>query len=58
MVVFDMYMISGLCYMMWAIPTSTSTAFKKKSGKESQYVVSRPGNQFGSANQVGPGFGA
>ena len=31
---------------------------KKKSGKESQYLVSRPGNRFGSANRVGPGFGA
>ena len=31
---------------------------KKKSGKESQYWVSRHGNRFGSANRVGPGFGA
>ena len=30
---------------------------KKKSGKESQYMVSRPGTRFGSANQVGPGIG-
>ena len=27
---FDLYIIFGLCYMMWAIPTGTSTAFKKK----------------------------
>ena len=27
---------------MWAIPTGTSSAFKKKSGKESQYMVSHP----------------
>ena len=30
---------------------------KKKLGKESQYMVLRPGNWFGSANRVGPGFG-
>ena len=30
---------------MWAIPTGTSSALgKKKSGKESQYMVSRPEN--------------
>ena len=28
---FDMYMIFGLCYKMWAIPTGTSSALKKKS---------------------------
>ena len=27
---FDMYMIFGFCYKMWAIPTGTSSAFKKK----------------------------
>ena len=27
---------------MWAIPTGTSLALKKKSGKESQYMVSHP----------------
>ena len=27
---------------MWAIPTGTSSALKKKSGKESQYMVSHP----------------
>ena len=27
---------------MWAIPTGTSSVLKKKSGKESQYIVSRP----------------
>ena len=33
MVVFDMYMIFGLCYMMWAIPTGTGTALKKNQVK-------------------------
>ena len=28
---FDMYMMFGLYYKMWAIPTGTSSAFKKKS---------------------------
>ena len=39
-----MYMIFGFIYKMWAIPTGTSSAFKKKkkSGKESQYMVSHP----------------
>ena len=27
---------------MWAIPTDTSLALKKKPGKESQYMVSHP----------------
>ena len=27
---------------MWAIPTGTSSALKKKTGKESQYMVSHP----------------
>ena len=27
---------------MWAIPTGTSSALKKKSGKESKYMVSHP----------------
>ena len=46
--------------MMWAIPTGTSKAFKKKkkSGKKSQYMVSRPGTRFGSVKRVGPGIGA
>ena len=30
------------CYKMWAIPTGTSLDFKKKSGKESQYMFSHP----------------
>ena len=29
---------------------------KKKTGKESQFIVSRLGNRFGSANWVGPGI--
>ena len=35
---FDMYMMFGLCYKMWVIPTGTSLAKKKK--KKSQYIVS------------------
>ena len=27
---FDMYMIFGFCYKMWAIPTGISSALKKK----------------------------
>ena len=50
---FDMYMIFGFCYKMWAIPTSTSSVKKKKS----QYMVSRLGTRFGSAIRVGPGIG-
>ena len=34
-----MYMIFGFCYKMWAIPTGTSSALKKK---KSQYMVSHP----------------
>ena len=52
-----MYMIFLFYYKMWAIPTDTGSV-KKKSGKESQYLVSRPGNRFGFANRVGPGIGA
>ena len=26
---FDMYMIFGLCYKMWVIPTCTSSVLKK-----------------------------
>ena len=37
---FDMYMIFGFFYKMWAIPTGTSSALKKK--KKSQYMVSYP----------------
>ena len=37
---------------MWAIPTGTSSAFKKKkSGKESQYMVSHP--ELGSDSPIG-----
>ena len=35
-------MIFRFYYKMWAIPTGTSSALKKKSGKESQYMVSHP----------------
>ena len=37
---FDMYMMFGFCYKMWAIPTDTSLALKKR--KFSQYIVSHP----------------
>ena len=43
-----MYMIFGLCYKMWAIPTGTSSAFKKKN---SQYMVSHP--ELGSDLPIG-----
>ena len=36
---------------MWAIPTGTSSALKKKSGKESQYMVSYP--ELGSDPPIG-----
>ena len=36
---------------MWAIPTDTSSAFKKKAGKESQYMVSHP--ELGSDPSIG-----
>ena len=36
---------------MWAISTGTSLAFKKKSGKESQYMVSHP--ELGSDSPIG-----
>ena len=43
-VVFDMNMIFGLCYMMWAIPTGTSTTFKKKNQVKSPSPESRTPN--------------
>ena len=48
MVVFDMYMIFGLCYMMWAIPTGTSTALKikKKNQVKSPSPESRTPNSI------------
>ena len=52
---FDMYMIFGLCYKMWAIPIGTSSALKKK--KVPVYGLT-PRTRFGSANRVGPGIGA
>ena len=36
---------------MWAIPTGTSPALKKKSGKESQYMVSHL--ELGSDPSIG-----
>ena len=36
---------------MWAIPTGTSLALKKKSSKESQYMVSHP--ELGSDPPIG-----
>ena len=38
---------------MWAIPTGTSYVLKKKSGSESQYMVSRP--ELGSDPPIGSG---
>ena len=36
---------------MWAIPTGTSSTLKKKSGKESQYMVSH--TELGSDPPIG-----
>ena len=36
---------------MWVIPTGTSSALKKKTGKESQYMVSHP--ELGSDPPIG-----
>ena len=36
---------------MWAIPTGTSSTLKKKSGKESQYMVPHP--ELGSDSPIG-----
>ena len=47
MVVFDMYMIFGLCYMMWAILTGTSTTLKKKKNQ-----VKSPSPQSRTSNSV------
>ena len=49
---FDMNMIFGFCYKMWAIPTGTSSALKKK---KSQYVVSHP--ELGSDLPIGSDWG-
>ena len=38
---------------MWAIPTGTSSALKRKTGKESQYMVSCP--ELGSDPPIGSG---
>ena len=45
---FDMYMIFGFCYKMWAIPTGTSSALKKK---VPVYGLA-PRTRFESANRV------
>ena len=47
-------MIFGFCYKMWAIPTGTSSALKKK---VLVYGIT-PRTRFGSANRVGPRIGA
>ena len=46
---FDMYMIFGFCYKMWAIPTGTSSAFFYK--QKSQYMVLHP--ELGSDQPIG-----
>ena len=49
---FDRYMIFLFCNKMWATPTGASSALKKKkSGKESQYMVSHP--ELGSDPPIG-----
>ena len=37
---------------MWAKPTGTSSALKKKKGKKSQYIVSH--SELGSDSPIGP----
>ena len=54
---FDMYMIFGFCYKMWAIPIGTNSALKKKYQVKSPNIWSRTRTRFGSANRVGPGIG-
>ena len=51
---FHMYMIFGFCYKMWVIPTGTSSDLKK----QVPIYGLAPRTRFGSANQVGSGFGA
>ena len=41
---FDMYMIFGFCYKMWAIPTGTCSALKKKKQVKSPSIWSRTPN--------------
>ena len=41
---FDMYMIFRFCYKMWAIPTGTSSALKKKNQVKSPSICSRTPN--------------
>ena len=53
---FDMYILFGFCYKMWAIPKGTSSTLKKK--KKVPVYGLAPRTRFGSANQIGPGFGA
>ena len=52
---FDMYMIFGFCYKMWAITTGISSTLKKK--KVPVYGLATR-TRFVSAHWVGPGFGA
>ena len=57
---FDIYIYFDFDIRCGPYPQVPVGFFKKKknSGRESQYMVSRPENQFGSANRVGPGIGA
>ena len=55
MVAFNMYMIFGFYYKMWAIPTGTSSAFKKKNQVKSPNIWSRTPNSvwFRQSGQAG-----
>ena len=53
---FDMYMIFGLCYKMWAITTGISSALKKKKKVPVYDLATR--TRFGSTNRIGSGIGA
>ena len=41
---FDLYIIFGLCYNMWAIPTGTNSVLKKKNQVKSPSPKSRTPN--------------
>ena len=54
---FDLYIIFDYVIRCGPYPQVPDWFKKKKSGKESQHLVSHPGNRFGSANRVGQGSG-
>ena len=49
--------VNDFCYYRNCLYTHRyKFSFEKKNSKESQYIVSRLGTWFGSANRVGPGI--